>query len=1372
MAQHESSSASRHLTGDDRLLSSEQYLTWSVQLEALLSQSDAWKVVSGAFVEPADTPVAAHDRWVKANSLAWSQITLSLHPSLVYLVKDHRGSALDAWTAIRDQFAPTDDQGTVRLLARLFSLRLASSSLKDVDAFIKEYKELLSGLEAAKTSFPSLATSAHILSVLPPVFAAFKTSLGTRSAGGLPKPQELFKLLRDEAFRSEDTDHQHATALAASGGMRPSGGGLKPPRSPCPACQGPHWMRLCPHTDKVQAFKASKARGAPSANLAQLIPDFAGVEAWMASAQTADPDAWFIDSGASHHITGDLTKLVDVVHCRPEHVGGIANAPLFAVAVGTATLPTLVDGVVGALVLKHTLYVPGASKNLVSVRRLAGLGLVTQFDRRAWIKAANGALVAVGDVVPSGLYRLALSSASPSAAVATAPASLTTWHRRFAHLSPSSLKALAARDLCMGFSASAIANSEGSQCRCNACFASKVTRVSYPPSMSRATAPHELVHSDLLSITTPSLSGKRYVLTFVDDNSRKLWAIPLALKSDTFAAFREWQVLVEKQLGRPVKVLRSDNGGEYFSNAFADHCTKHGLVHQHTAPHTPEQNGVAERVNRTIVEGILSMLTDSGLPLQLWAEALSAFVFVKNRSPHRALQGDLPERLYRGTPKIDVGMLRSFGCRAWMHVPHATRRKLDPRGVPLVFVGYATNAKAYRLLDPATMRVHISQNVTFVENEFPFLASSPMNQGGGGTAPLPVHLPDATTFAPPQRVDSEPLVTTDGSARSMTGFELAQSTGDSQSSPIASQLSPAPSRSSSPDPLDLLGDGAALAAVATAVDEVNPFELPGGEPTSYRAALRSPRAEEWQAAINAELDVLRRMGTWDVVDRPTSANVVGCKWVFRAKRNAQGAIVRYKARLVAKGFTQQENVDFHETFAPVLKFTSLRTLIALAAQHGYHIHQGDVESAFLNPTLKEVVFMSLPEGFTDPTGQDLTGKCLRLVKTLYGLKQSPREWNEQLDDVLRTTMGFSRLRSDPCLYVHGRGTDEVIYLAVYVDDILFVSPSLAAIRRAKLAIGSAFSFKDLGPAEFVLGIQILRDAADGSITLSQATYIADVLKRFRMEDCKPARIPMVPRLSLAVGDAPADAELKSRYLSAVGSLMYAMLGTRPDLAFAVGYLGRFAKAPTSEHWAAIAHVLRYLQGTAHLGLRFAPRSADLAGLAAYSDADWAADVHTSRSTNGYVFTLAGGAVSWCSKLQSRVTQSSNEAEYLGLRNAANEAVHLSQLLGELGFTVPRPLVLHGDNQGALAWSKDAKQHSRSKQVRLDEHLIRELVTTGVLSVSYIPTASMIADIFTKALPSRAFVGFREQLGVVSTLRASGGVVGSALRFKSAGNAPS
>jgi hypothetical protein len=319
-------------------------------------------------------------------------------------------------------------------------------------------------------------------------------------------------------------------------------------------------------------------------------------------------------------------------------------------------------------------------------------------------------------------------------------------------------------------------------------------------------------------------------------------------------------------------------------------------------------------------------------------------------------------------------------------------------------------------------------------------------------------------------------------------------------------------------------------------------------------------------------------------------------------------------------------------------------------------------------------------------------------------------------------------------------------VAVYVDDLLFVGPDRNLIGRHLDTLETEYGIKRLGDANFILGIQVIR-RSDGTIALSQRQYLEDVLTRFGMRNAKPASTPLVPNTVLEPGLVKPDEATSRRYRQLIGSLTYAMTGTRPDLAFAVGYLGRFSEKPTSEHWAAGMHVLRYIAGTLDYGLAYGQPGSDLV-LRGYSDSTWILCPETSRSTNGYVITLGGCAIAWQSHRQSRIASSSTDAEYLGLTDCSKTIIGVRDLLGELGLTQNGPTTLYGDNTGANALARNPAAHQRTRHVRLTEHLVREHVAAGHVSIQYLPTDDMCADTLTKPLPAPAFIKFRAQLGVV------------------------
>ena len=415
-----------------------------------------------------------------------------------------------------------------------------------------------------------------------------------------------------------------------------------------------------------------------------------------------------IDSGAIHSMCNEISLFCNLRRSRLSLVGGVSGAKNGLVVTGVGSLPVkLVSGRI--VVIHQALLVPGIAANLISSSQLYdNHGVTTTFGQGATL-SRNGVVIATGTRLRKHLYQLDGELIAPSTAkgatalLATGTASkpeLTTWHCRFAHLSLRSLKSLARSEHVKGLEVAT--QGSGEPRPCNTCHLSHASRLPFPRSDRQTTELLELVHTDVLSINVPSYGGRRYVVTFVDDHSRMLWVEALARKSDVFGAFQRFKAAAENESGKHIQRLRSDNGGEYTSHEFRDFLAEHGIHHEMPPSYSPQANGVAERINRTIVESLISLLNQAQAPKALWAEALLAFVFVKNRSPHAALAGGVPLAVWRGKP-VRVDMLRVWGCRAYHTVTNG-RAELDDKAVPLVFIGYDGNTATYRLFDPATRK--------------------------------------------------------------------------------------------------------------------------------------------------------------------------------------------------------------------------------------------------------------------------------------------------------------------------------------------------------------------------------------------------------------------------------------------------------------------------------------------------------------------------------------------------------------------------------------------------------------------------------------------------------------------------------------------
>jgi len=499
------------------------------------------------------------------------------------------------------------------------------------------------------------------------------------------------------------------------------------------------------------------------------------------------------------------------------------------------------------------------------------------------------------------------------------------------------------------------------------------------------------------------------------------------------------------------------------------------------------------------------------------------------------------------------------------------------------------------------------------------------------------------------------------------------------------------------------------------------------EPNTYKEAVKDPR---WIKAMQSEIKALEDNFTWSVVDLPPSKKAIGCKWVYKIKYKATWEVERFKARLVAKGYNQKEGLDYQETFSPVVKMVTVRTVISIAAVQKWDIHQMDVYNAFLQGDLHEEVYMELPLGFAGDKGNQV---C-KLSKSLYGLKQASRQWNIKLTTAL-TNSGFIQSHLDYSLFTKRIDKDLVVVL-VYVDDLLITGSNTGLIQETKDYLQHCFKIKDLGDLKYFLGIEFAR-SKDG-ILMHQRKYAVELISTLGFTGAKPFQAPMVVNKKLTSlefdqytqDDNDQLLSDPGEYQRLIGRLLYLTI-TRPDIAFVVQCLSQYMHSPKVSHMVAAARVVKYVKQSPGLGV-FMSACADI-NLTAYCDADWASCVSTRRSVTGFLLKLGDSPISWKSKKQSTISRSSAEAEYRSLASTVAKLVWLRGLLSELGVGLNGPVTVFCDSKSAIQIATNLVFHERTKHIDIDCHFIREKVQLGLVKLLHIPTIEQQADILTKGL---------------------------------------
>ncbi|KAK8934594.1 hypothetical protein KSP39_PZI014788 [Platanthera zijinensis] len=1004
---------------------------------------------------------------------------------------------------------------------------------------------------------------------------------------------------------------------------------------------------------------------------------------------------WFIDSGCSSHMVNNRDYFLSLDEtCKSEVMIGDGKK-LRIEGKGTAAVITT-DG--AQKLIKEVHFVPSLSQNLLSVGQLMRRGHSVVFNDNTCsiYQAGTNSLIGTAKLNSSNIFSLELQPYKSTILACTQDTkSVQLWHHRLGHLNMSSLHHMHQHQLVEG-----LPSLSKTELNCDTCALSKSHRLPFPQTAQRrATQPLEKLHIDLWGPTrVPSLGGKRYYMLIVDDFSRYMWIMHLEQKSESFQHFLTFKTQVENQLERHIKILRSDRGGEFLSNEFNTFCKAAGIHRELTAPASPQQNGVVERRNRTIAEMMRAMLVQKALPKPFWGEATTTAVYILNRTPTKALIKSTPyEALYNQKPTISH--MRVFGCLAYAHKNTERQDKIEETSVKCIFLGYSDQTKGYRLLEPRSNKLIISRDVIFHEEEA---------WQWGSEHELPqAHVPLV-----------EPSPSPTGRTPSST---IQDNTGGGET-----ELSDSDHESSSPQKFRSLQDiylNDEFALLASAI------------PASFEEATK---IKEWREAMTEEIRAITKNKTWILVNRPHNRAIIGLKWIFKLKEDEAGRIVKHKARLVAKGYTQRPGQDYDETFAPVARLTTIRLILATAAQYNWPIYQLDVKSAFLNGELMEEVYVTQPQGY-EVEGEE--EKVYRLHKALYGLKQAPRAWHQNIDAFFQQE-GFTRSPVEATLYIKNSEEGKII-ISLYVDDLILTGSSKAQIEEFKKKLKTKYEMTDLGPLKFFLGLQIKQ--FNDNIFISQEHYTKLLLKKFDMENCNPTLTPMSTTEKLTARTEEEEKADQEKYRSLIGSLIY-LTNSRPDIENAVNILARFVSNPSSHHLAAARRILRYLQGTKEYGILY-QKSPDFT-LRGFTDSDWAGDINDRKSTGGYIFFAGSGPISWSSCKQRTVALSTTEAEYMALNSAACEAIWLLQLKNEIEGKNKREregVMIYCDNNSAIALSKNPVYHSRSKHIDIKHHFIRELLEKKTIEVEFCPTKRQLADLMTKPLPREKFIELRAKI---------------------------
>jgi len=1124
--------------------------------------------------------------------------------------------------------------------------------------------------------------------------------------------------------------------------------------SSCRTCgKRGHWAKECPSrgekTDTAKSIDISSAKVNVLFNAGRFG---SGLK-----------DKWILDSGATQHMSNNrnwFTKLTMFSSPKCASIGDGQEIEVWGHGSIDVQCQVGVETVSGTLT--DVSFIPKLATNLVSVGAMSRRGIATRFEGNKCLIYGGGRKLMHGRRTKDGLYVLdikILKNHTTSLEKMSRP--VDELHQVLGHVGRDRLDA-----------------------KVRPCGALRKKEVVDLLSPSRVTGDADevgdRVHIGLGFITNKAKPSYDYYLLCRDEASAFCFIYFVEWKTELVTKLAQLIVDFEHGSGRRIMRIVSDGGSEFIYEEAKPLFRKERIVHESSS----QPNGIIDREMRAINTMARLMLSESGL-VELAGEALRMACFIKNRTVSSP-SGRTPYELFIGR-KPNVACLAKFGTQVHVVGRDHQRNDLDAINEFGYLTGFSTSRNTFRVFVPKLNRVVEAPEVVMCPQSVGFQRRDSRSKAEGQveevehTIRMSGKSPTEAEAIYRSRAGDDAVA---GQAVCRTsGVQIGDISSDEivQSSRRPVDYSPSddgvrtvvgPSMIIPEEMVTVENHGPDLGLgvrpdLSCSYNEATPETgvaggqtVPGDEdetqaenvalaesrppspphkfsgllvgasdikiPASFADALNGPDAAKWTEAVNEELRAHRENNTWNVVERPKSGRTLSTRWVFSLKRDRAGNIERYKARLVARGFEQRLGIDVSDTYAPVPRIETIRTVLSLATINRYQIRQFDIETAFLNVKLTEDIYLVPPPGLGIPKS-----KCLKLSKALYGLRQAPKAWNQALNEALES-MGFKQLESDACVF---KKLDMPLYLLIYVDDGLVVGANEEMCDGVIRDLGKRFKTKRLS-GEIFLGIEIRK--TEFGLELSQRRYIDDILSRFNMTESEPSGTLF---MDINSGTNVVDGPTKQPYRQAIGCLRHLAASTRPDIIFCVNTLAKFINDPKESHWLRVRQVLKYLKGTRDYSIRYFH---DAVEIKAYSDAFWGGDSDNCCSTTGLILTMGGGPVVYASHKQTEIALSSTEAEYIAGSEAAREVAWLTQLLSELDHSYDRPR-LFIDNESTIRLINNQDAKGRNKHINLRYHFIRQQLKNNLLSIKHIPSESQPADLLIQALSESKIEHLLDQL---------------------------
>lgn len=1157
-------------------------------------------------------------------------------------------------------------EGESDLMAARALWRLPSLRCNSIDAVEKHISEVTRMYEDIAEAKCSLTdrTKNDLLARTINI-SALKATIETELSAKRPYAS-LVAVIEKAARRFLETLHND---------RQPSATGLAAQPVRCYNCQQLGHVRSECRNKRVRVNKSS-VQHQPTKKRSMVMKSLVAESADLTSTQ------WIVDSGASLHMTSNAALLQDKKQIPPVRIEAADGKIITSSTTGTVDF--------GNFQLKDVHLFPELKFNLLSVSTAAQSGVRTIFDRKHAIfeDSSTYEQIATADISPeSNVYLLAKSPILPRA-LTTVSDPQQLWHSRLGHPNQELTKRMISEFNLTG---------GPDKTFCTDCALGKCTRSRHPPSSIKTTSPLERLHMDLVQGPATSLRGNNYLLTVVDDFSRFCWIAPLKSKDQAHHEIKSIITREEKRLDALVKTVKTDGGTEFVNQHLADYFDERGIDHQLSAPGTAEQNGVAERKNGTIVRTAKTFLVQCGAPTSFWDFAAEYAAYTSNlwldKNNTTAFQ-----KYFGRQPKLTH--LRIFGCGVIFHVPKEKRRKFDPSGKAGIFIGFTKTPRNCWVYDPVARRTFFTADARFQEDVFPFKAQPNTTQVEDT---IWAHHLEA---AVPESDDTQAGTSEQVAATPERDNQAGMSEPEADTSECSDQAVMSEAVADTPEPNDQAGTSEPEAATTTGDQVTTRYGRNVKRPSYYVAltvATSSSKNDKWAAAMQKELDEFDRLQVRKKVKRAEVQYppVIDCRWVLKEK--SDGTL---RARIVVRGFLEQ--LTQSSTYAPTAAASTLRLALAVAAKKNFNIYQADFSAAFLNAKLHQPVMVKPPAGIDEDY-------YWRLEKAVYGLKVAPRSWFDTISTTLKE-LNLQQSLIDQCLFF----TKDLL-LVLYVDDILIMTQSVELKDSVLRSLNTCFRLRTLtSPFKFV-GLRI-QDTGK-MITIDQEDYIDQLAADFEITTANV----MEPIKAYRQYNEE-DLDTSFRVKPIIGALRFVADRTRPDIAFATGYLSRFCEHPSQQLYNDCMRVLQYLVCTKHKVLAY-HRSGDF-NIDAYADASHISKLNLAP-TLGIVISCGESWVHWASRKIRSASGSSTESELVAIQTAYKEAEPLRQLLVE-ELACSTAITIHCDNTSALAVIQTGRHHNSSYIDYQLKNRLRILRESGC-KLRHIPTSSQPADLLTKPL---------------------------------------